>query len=153
MRLGLFASLFSATLFIVMTLLPIWRGALPVPSGPSPGTPNTARCFALSYSGARRPDILPNYMQLTTRPIEGTSLYRATGTGDKYRSWAHSSWSFAGKDPVDVSVYHGPTLRFPIQSNAGIGRGLPYLDGTLLPMLLSGFWHPFTVRAVSEPCS
>ena len=153
MRLGLFAIMLGATLVIAMTLLPVWRGPLPVPIGPSPATPPTSRCLTLSYSGARRADVLPRYVRLTTRPIAGTTRFRAMGTGDKYRSWEDAWWSFAGNDSVDVSAHHQPILRLPTQTGGGIGRGLPYLDGTLLPMLLFGFWHPFTVKAASEPCS
>ena len=149
-------ALFAVILLIAASLLPVGRTGLALPPGPAPAAPAGSRCLALTYTGVTGADlrILPTRIELTPESLFTSgrrTVYRARGDSDL--EWMPASWSYAGQDSIDITGHHFPVLRLPISAPVGIGRGVRYIDGTLLQAVLE--WHPlsFSVTTSAIPCS
>ena len=153
MRFGLVAGLLAATVVVAMLLIPAKPPSLALLTGPTPRPFTASRCFELTYSDPVRVERLPHTLRLfpdTAFWSLARPMYRAAADGDP--SWRESWWTYAGQDSIDVTAHHQPLLRLP-RDVAGPGRGVPYVDGTLLPALLSGAYARFVVTSVEVSCN
>jgi hypothetical protein len=153
-RLAALTTLLAATVLVSMVILPVWRPDLQLPPGQAPAPPTIRRSLTLTYSGVRRPELLPHVLTLlpdTTLWFLGRRTYRAIGDGDVL--WHHAWWAFAGPDSIDVTAHHQAILRLSRDQFQGSGRGVPYLDGTLFSALFFPHQGSFLVWSRSVPCS
>ncbi len=152
MRLGVFVSVFIA-LLVVMALLYPARTDITVPQGQPQDSVRGAECFTLAYrDSSERSARLPTEVQLLTDTAfgganRGVFVARSNGQGMWNRTW----WAYAGADSIDISAHHEPILRIPRGLTSGVGRAIPYVDGSLLVNLLVPP-REVVVEAKTVPC-
>jgi hypothetical protein len=155
MRLGVFVGFLAAVVLLAAFVLPVPPATLPDLSGPTPSPPSISSCIRLKYAGAVSEHLaMPTYLELssvTAPSYQGRPTYQAHGDGDPL--WRHGRWVYAGSDSIDIMAHHQALLRLPRQSKYGVGRAIPYRDGTIVDALLNPRLQPITVHTEMITCA